>query len=99
MDFNSMPWVGPAPGVRFKAAERDGRKLRLVEFTHEFVEEDWCARGHTGFVLEGEIEIDFDGTTVKAYAGQGIMIPPGPRSRHKARVLSGTARLVLVEDA
>jgi hypothetical protein len=42
VDFASLPWEEPATGVRSKAVTRDGKKLRLVEFTSEFVEQDWC---------------------------------------------------------
>ena len=32
VDFESMEWQSQAEGVRFKAYEQDGRKLRLVEY-------------------------------------------------------------------
>ena len=35
IDFESMEWEVPADGVRFKAFQQDGRKLRLVEFSKE----------------------------------------------------------------
>jgi len=38
IDFESMEWEVSAAGVRFKAYEQDGRRLRLVEFGKEFVE-------------------------------------------------------------
>jgi len=60
IDFKSMAWETPARGARFKAFEQGGRKLRLVEFSKEFVEPDWCTKGHIGYILEGQIEIDFD---------------------------------------
>jgi hypothetical protein len=37
IDFESMEWETPAAGVRFKVYRQGGRKLRLVEFTKEFV--------------------------------------------------------------
>jgi len=40
VDFRTMPWETPAVGVRFKAHEQGDRKLRLAEFTKEFVEAD-----------------------------------------------------------
>ncbi len=42
IDFESMEWEEPADGVRFKAYEQDGKKLRLVEFSKEF-------GGHVGY--------------------------------------------------
>jgi len=98
VDFGSIPWEQPAPGVRFKAHEQDGRKLRLAEFTKGFVEPDWCTKGHVGYVLEGEMEVDFRGQTVAFRAGDGLFIPPGSEHGHKARVLSDTVKVVLVES-
>ena len=31
IDFDSIEWTEPAPGVRFKAIVQDGRQLRLVD--------------------------------------------------------------------
>ncbi|MHC4707131.1 MAG: hypothetical protein ACYS8I_08610, partial [Planctomycetota bacterium] len=46
------------------AMTEGGRKLRLVEFSKEFVEPDWCSRGHIGYVLEGQMEVNFDGKVI-----------------------------------
>lgn len=98
VDFESLPWEQPAAGVRFKACVRNGQRLRLAEFTREFVEADWCAKGHIGYILEGEMEIDFHGRVVKFRAGDGLFIPAGPEYGHKARVLTESATVILVES-
>ncbi len=99
VDFASIPWEQPAAGVRFQACEHDGRRLRLAEFTKDFVEPDWCTKGHIGYVLEGEMELDFHGKVVTVHAGDGLFIPPGSEHGHKARVLTDVVKVVLVEDA
>ncbi len=96
IDFKTMSWDSPAAGVRFKAYEHNGRRLRLAEFTREFVEPDWCTKGHIGYVLEGQMEIDFDGKATVFGPGDGLFIQPG--DKHKARVIRGTAKVILVED-
>ena len=98
IDFESIPWESPAAGVRFKAYEQSGRKLRMVEFSKEFVEPDWCTKGHIGYVLEGRIEIDFNGKTVAFGPGDGIFIPAGEEDKHKGKVLMDSVKVVLVED-
>ena len=97
IDFESMAWEEPAEGVRFKAYEQDGKKLRLVEFAREFVEPDWCTKGHVGYILEGQIEIDFDGNVVVFKSGDGVFIPEGQKHRHKGRVLTDKVKAILVE--
>ena len=98
IDFESMDWEIPAEGVRFKAYEQDGRKLRLVEFTKEFVESDWCTKGHIGYILDGEMEIDFDGKVIMFGPGDGVFIPAGREHKHKGRVLTDNVKVILIED-
>ena len=99
IDFESMAWESPAESVRFKAYEQGGRKLRLVEFSKDFVEPDWCRKGHIGYILEGEMEIDFDGKVIQFGPGDGVFIPAGEEHKHKGRVLTDTVKVILVEDA
>jgi quercetin dioxygenase-like cupin family protein len=97
IDFAALPWQSPAPGVRFKAVSRGGQRLRLVEFEAGFVEPDWCRKAHTGWVLEGALEIEFPDGRVTVRAGQGVFLLAGEAERHKAHVLGPIARLILVE--
>ncbi|MEW6533147.1 MAG: cupin domain-containing protein [Thermodesulfobacteriota bacterium] len=98
VDFQSIPWETPTVGVRAKIVKKDGKQLRLVEFTREFVEPDWCRKGHFGYVLEGELEIDFDGKRVLFTQGDGVFIQPGESHKHMAKVVTDVVRLILVED-
>jgi quercetin dioxygenase-like cupin family protein len=93
-----MPWQQPTAGVRFKAYDRDGQRLRLAEFSKDFVEPDWCTKGHIGYVLQGRMEVDFHGQLVTFRAGDGLFIPPGSEHGHKARVLRERVRVILVES-
>ena len=96
IDFESMPWERAAVGAKFKAYERNGRKLRLAEFTREFVEPDWCTKGHIGYLLEGQMEIDFDGKVIIFGPGDGLFISSG--EKHKGRVLTDVVKIILAED-
>ncbi len=98
IDFDALQWQSPLPGARFKAYRQGSRQLRLVEFSSEFVEPDWCEKGHVGLVLEGRLEIDFRGRVISYPEGAGIFIPAGAKNAHKARPLTPVVRLVLVED-
>ena len=98
IDFESLPWEMPVVGLKFKAHEQGGRKLRLVEFGREFVERDWCTKGHIGYILQGRMEIDFDGTVIMFGPGDGLFIPAGAEHRHKGRVLTDAVKMVVVED-
>ena len=98
IDFDAMQWEATAVGIRIKAHERGGRRLRLAEFGKEFAEPDWCTKGHIGYVLEGQLEIDFDGNVISFGPGDGLFIPAGEEHKHKGRVLSDVARIIMAED-
>lgn len=98
IDFDSLPWQSPLPGARFKSHRETSKQVRLVEFTSEFIEPDWCERGHIGYVLQGTLEVDFKGELVTYPEGSGIFISPGSANGHKARSVTPLVRLVLVED-
>ncbi|MHC4798107.1 MAG: phosrestin, partial [Planctomycetota bacterium] len=85
-------------GVRFKTCQQGGKQLRLVEFTRGFVEPDWCTKGHIGYVLEGQLEVDFERDIVVFKTGDGLFIPAGEENKHMAKVLSDVVRIVLVEE-
>lgn len=98
ISFDALPWQSTMPGARFKAWREGGKQLRLVEFSAEFVEPDWCEKGHAGYVLEGTLEVDFRGRVVVYPQGAGIFIPPGPAGAHKARSVTPVVLLFLVEE-
>ena len=98
IDFESMPWERAVVGAKVKAYERNGRKLRLAEFTREFIEPDWCTTGHIGYILEGQLEINFEGKIVVFGPGDGLFIPPGEKHKHIGRALTDLVKIILVED-
>jgi len=97
--FAALDWISAAPGARFKAVERNGTRIRLLEFDRTFVEADWCRKGHIGVLLSGELEIDFGDRVLRYQPGDGLYIPPGEEGKHKAHAVSDSALLFLVEDA
>jgi quercetin dioxygenase-like cupin family protein len=96
INFEDMDWERPAPGVRQKVHTVGDRRMRLVEFSEVFVEHDWCTRGHIGYVLEGNMSVDFDGRIIDFKAGDGIDIPEGAENRHKAKIARGGIVLLLL---
>ena len=96
--FDELEWQNGIQGARYKAFREGGKQLRLLEFTSEFVEPDWCEKGHVGFVVEGELEIDFRGNPVRYPTGSALFIPSGSASGHKARSVPALTKLFLVEE-
>lgn len=91
-----MEWESPTEGMRFKQYVHHSQKIRLLEFTDAFVEEDWCLNGHTGYVLEGRLEVVFQGDISIFEQGMGLMIPEGEAHKHKASVRKGEKALLIL---
>ena len=98
INFQKIAWKHPLPGARYKAFSENGQQIRLVEFTGKLVEPDWCRKGHIGYVLSGEMEIDFNGTTVTYQKGDGIFIPPGEEHKHMVTAVQELVQLILIEQ-
>ena len=88
--FDSLEWQNGIYGARSKVFFGGAKQLRLLEFTSEFIEPEWCEKGHMGLVVQGELEIDFQGHLVRYPQGSGIFIPAGS--------ITPKVLLFLVED-
>jgi quercetin dioxygenase-like cupin family protein len=97
-DFAGLQWSSPMEGVRHKCVDQGDRRLRLVEYS-QAMPPHWCSRGHHGYVLEGEIEIEYETASVTYRPGDGIMIPDGPAHGHRARAVTDHVLVVFVERA
>ena len=98
VDFETLAWQVSSPGIRFKAAVRDDKQLRVVEIDPD-VQQDWCDTGHVGYVLQGNLEIEFHDGIKEFRAGDGFIIRAGEVERHKPKAMGSVVKLVLVEDA
>ena len=99
LDFEAVPWEEPLPKMRQKLIEQRGRRFRIVEFQHGFVEPGWCVRDHVGYVIEGRLEIAFAEHTETYEAGDGLYIRGGPHHAHRATALTDRALLFLYDMA
>lgn len=95
-DFGKLPWESTIEGVRHKCADRNDVRLRLVEYSKE-TPPHWCEKGHFGYMIEGQLEIEYENEKVTYNPGDGICIPDGPAHRHRGRVLSEKAVVFFVE--
>jgi quercetin dioxygenase-like cupin family protein len=97
VNFDELEWESPMTGLRFKAKSSGGRRLRMVEYTPA-MDLHWCAKGHIGYVLEGQFEIEFGSGNETYNPGDGVFIPSGEKHRHMGRALTDVVRVVFVED-
>lgn len=98
IDFHQISWDNKSAGMRVKRVLRNGKQMRLVEISPDAGEAEWCEEGHTGYILEGELETNINGTIERLYAGNGIIIPDGKKYRHKSKAVNGVVRLILLDN-
>lgn len=70
--------------------------MRLLELKPPFVENDWCSKPHTGYVVEGAFSIKFRDRTTTVVAGDGLLIEGGVENEHKA-IVDRPVLLFLIE--
>jgi quercetin dioxygenase-like cupin family protein len=92
-------WRGDVPGIRAKEEEVSGRRWALVAYEPGVRREEWCRDGHWGYVLEGELEYQFDdgGAPLRVREGEAFVLNAG--RGHRGRSLAqGEARLFVIDD-
>ena len=98
ISFDEMEWESPIEGVKCKSYIHQGRKVRLIQYTKD-MPQHWCDKGHWGYILDGEIEIEYPNEKHTYKRGDGVFIPDGEEHKHKGRVLGDSATVIFVENA
>ena len=96
VDFDSLEWEQVADGLRCKTAECAGRRVRLLEFAPGYTEAEPCAKPHAGYVVAGELGLEFAGRAERLKAGDALVISG---ESHRAKAGDAGALVFLVEDA
>jgi len=97
INFNNIDWESPIKSVKSKSYKYGSKQLRLVEYTKD-MPPHWCSKGHYGYILEGEFEIEFTNEKIIYKKGDGVFIPDGEQHKHKGRAITDTVKVFFVED-
>lgn len=95
--FDSIDWETQIEGVKSKAYKHGNKQLRLVVYTKD-MPPHWCEKGHYGYILEGELEIEFTNEKLIYKKGDGVFISEGAEHKHKGRALSDIVKVIFVEN-
>lgn len=94
--FSEMPWHQVGEFARQKVLPFENQRLRLLQLQVGFTEQDWCLRGHVGFVLQGALDIEFRDGVRHYQAGDGLLVGSG--IPHKACLATEVVTLFLIDQ-
>ena len=95
--FSETPWQKVNDFASQKLIDNGEKRVRLLKLLPGFQEQEWCTRGHTGYVIDGALEMEFsEGGNHTYSAGDPILVSNG--QAHKARTGAGNALLFLIDD-
>jgi len=94
-DLGAAEWVERG-GARLKELAAHGKRLRLVEFGPGFSDPGWCLKGHVVYLLEGELESEYEDGISSRRAGEAYIIPAGVK--HRSRNPHAVPAVLLIVD-
>lgn len=97
LEFSTIKWQTQSFGIRSKTFEQNAQKIRLLELSKGLEHPDWCEIGHIGYVVEGELEINFNGDKIIYRTGDALIIASGSEEKHIPKPLSDKVVLFLVD--
>ncbi|MBL7897878.1 MAG: DHCW motif cupin fold protein [Crocinitomicaceae bacterium] len=69
--------------------------IRKVEFSPDYIADQWCEKGHVIFVLEGQLIIEHKGGTIHSLH-QGMTYTVGDNAKaHKAKSKNGAVVMIV----
>ncbi|MCB9183837.1 MAG: DHCW motif cupin fold protein [Flavobacteriales bacterium] len=101
IDWSQVPDTivnGTTGTASMRTIQHDGLRIRIIEYSANYLADHWCQLGHLVFVLEGELINEHeDGRVNVLKAGMSYHVSDG-LSSHRSRT-NGFVRLIVVDGA
>lgn len=94
--FDGQSWQQISEHAQQKIIDNGEKRVRLLKLAPGFQEQDWCHRGHTGYIIDGQLTLEFENDQVTYQPGDVLLVSVG--QPHKASTNSQPAILFLVDD-
>ncbi len=98
-DWSSVPATehpGESGVAVWRTVEVGNLRVRIVEYSADYLADHWCSRGHVLLVLDGELVTELqDGRSVKLTQGMSYQVAEDAVP-HRSRTRAG-ARLFIVD--
>ena len=106
IDFNSINWI-TTPGIKhqgeigtsiWQTLEFPGVRMRIVEYSRNFIDDHWCEKGHIVYCLEGEFICEIQNEE-KQYFSKGMSFIVSDKFRlHRISSEEGAKLLIIDGD-
>ena len=101
LDWSTVPKT-ENPGVTGTAYSQTlqlpGLRIRVVEYSADYLADHWCQKGHVIYCLEGEFVSDME-TGETANLSKGMMyVVSDEMSSHRSKTKSGAKLLIIDGD-
>ncbi len=100
-DWSQVPNTvvnGSTGTATMRTVQHEGLRIRMVEYSANYLADHWCQLGHLVFVLEGELINEHeDGTVNVLKSGMSYHVSDG-LSSHRSRT-NGPVKLLIVDGA
>lgn len=97
-DWNTIPVTvvnGASGTASMRVQQLGGVRIRMIEYSANYLADHWCELGHLVFVLEGELINELkDGATTVMTAGMSYAVSDG-LSSHRSRTVGPVKMLVV----
>jgi hypothetical protein len=101
IDWQQVPATeqpGETGWVRSRAIQLDLLRVRVLEYSVNYLADHWCQKGHVMYVLEGEVETQMEDGRVFINSQGMSYVVSDEMSSHRSFSRQG-ARILLVDGA
>lgn len=103
IDFTSINWddvpktehVGETGTAFWQTLQFDGIRMRIVEYSKNYLADHWCTKGHIVYCLEGEFESELQNGDVFKLSKGMTYIVSDELSSHRSFSSNGVKLLII----
>ena len=96
-NFDTLDWEFVAEGFKQKILKKNNKQIRLIRFEDNFSDDEWCAKPHAAFVINGTFQLEFKDECLTYTKGDVFFI--AENDHHKAMIEKDQfAELILFEE-
>jgi len=104
--FETIDWSTIAstahPGERgtshWKTINYGGLRIRMVEYSSDYLADHWCEKGHLLFCMKGELHTELEDGSVHILKEQMSYHVSDQMSKHKSSTVDGAQLLIIDGD-